>query len=71
MTDSQRARMAEELVQRALAESTPDDPVFTGGELDEVLESSTLGRRGSDWIVSRCDFGCDARAVSILHGCDL
>ena len=31
---SQRARMAEEFVQRVLAESSPDDPVFTGGELD-------------------------------------
>ena len=28
MTGSQRARMAEELVQRALAESSPDDPVL-------------------------------------------
>ena len=29
MTSSQRARMAEELVQRVLAQSSPDDPVFT------------------------------------------
>ena len=28
MTGSQWARMAEELVQRALAESSPDDPVL-------------------------------------------
>ena len=28
MTDSQRARMAEELIQRTLAEPSPDDPVF-------------------------------------------
>ena len=38
MTDSQRARMAEELIQRTLAEPSPDEPVFTGGELDEVLD---------------------------------
>ena len=36
MTGSQRARMAEEFVQRVLAESSPDDPVFTGGELDRL-----------------------------------
>ena len=35
--------MAEELVQRVLAESSPDDPVFTGGELDEVLGFAITG----------------------------
>ena len=32
MTDSQRARMAEELIQRTLTEPSPGDPVFTGGK---------------------------------------
>ena len=45
MTDSQRARMAEELIQRTLAEPSPDDPVFTGGELDEVLASATTASK--------------------------
>ena len=45
MTDSQRARMAEELIQRTLAEPSPDDPVFTGGELDEVLASATTATK--------------------------
>ena len=35
--------MAEEIVQRVLAESSPDDPVFTGGELDEVLGVAITG----------------------------
>ena len=53
MTDSQRARMAEELIQRTLAEPSPDDPVFTGGELDEALAGVKTATK-FDTVWTRC-----------------